>query len=107
MAEVLYLGPRVGGGQLKPEPAKVGAMVQWPIPKPKQVMAFLGTAGYYRKFVSQYSALAKPLTDLTQKRLSVLVVWSPACEVAFQALKTALASASILGAWDYSKKFWV
>ncbi|XP_075451775.1 E3 ubiquitin-protein ligase Topors-like [Ascaphus truei] len=70
-------------------------------------MAFLGTAGYYRKFVPQCSAVAKLLTDLTKKRQPVLVVWSPACEIAFQALKAALVSAPILVAPDYTKQFLV
>ncbi|XP_075425496.1 uncharacterized protein LOC142465423 [Ascaphus truei] len=103
---VLYLGHRVGGGHLKPEPTKVEAIVNWPVPcTKKQVLAFLGTACYYSKFVPQYSALAKPLTDLTKKRLSVLVAWSPKCGEAFKALKAALASTPILAASDYRKRY--
>uniref|UniRef100_A0A8C5LM99 ribonuclease H n=1 Tax=Leptobrachium leishanense TaxID=445787 RepID=A0A8C5LM99_9ANUR len=63
MSEVQYLGHRVGGGRQRPEPAKVEAVAQWPTPRTKtQVLAFLGTAGYYRRFVPNYSAIAKPLT---------------------------------------------
>ncbi|CAN2391270.1 K02A2.6-like [Pristimantis euphronides] len=46
MTEVQYLGHRVGGGVLKPEPGKVDAISTWPTPRTKkQVMSFLGTAG--------------------------------------------------------------
>ncbi|CAM4513486.1 unnamed protein product [Lepidochelys kempii] len=48
MAEVSYLGHRVGNGRLKPEPAKVEVIRDWPTPHPeKQVQAFIGMAGYY------------------------------------------------------------
>uniref|UniRef100_A0A8C5PG64 ribonuclease H n=1 Tax=Leptobrachium leishanense TaxID=445787 RepID=A0A8C5PG64_9ANUR len=70
MSEVQYLGHRVGCGRQRPKPAKVEAVAQWPTPRTKtQVLAFLGTAGYYRRFVPNYSAIAKPLTDLTRKNL--------------------------------------
>ncbi|CAM4624510.1 unnamed protein product [Lepidochelys kempii] len=48
MAEVSYLGHRVGSGRLKPEPAKVEVIRDWPAPHTKkQVQAFIGMAGYY------------------------------------------------------------
>ncbi|KAM8953265.1 adhesion G protein-coupled receptor F5-like [Pelodytes ibericus] len=108
MAEVQYLGYMVGSGQQKPEPAKIEAVAKWPTPRTKtQVLAFLGTAGYYRKFVPNYSALAKPLTDLTKKNLPKVVTWSPECEKAFQELKTALIHAPVLAAPDQTKRFLV
>ncbi|XP_063802613.1 uncharacterized protein LOC134979934 [Pseudophryne corroboree] len=106
MAEVQYLGHRVGGGKIRPEPAKVEAILNWPRPSnQKQVRAFLGLAGYYRRFVPQYSTLAKPLTDLTKKKYARQVAWSPECESAFVALKEALSSAPVVAAPDFSKKF--
>ncbi|XP_075697048.1 uncharacterized protein LOC142662718 [Rhinoderma darwinii] len=108
MAEVQYLGHRVGGGTLRPEPAKVEAISNWPTPQTKkQVLAFLGTASYYRKFVSHFSALAKPLNDLTRKNMPRMVKWAPACEEAFTALKTALTTAPVLAAPDYKRRFLV
>uniref|UniRef100_A0A8C5M4A9 Reverse transcriptase/retrotransposon-derived protein RNase H-like domain-containing protein n=1 Tax=Leptobrachium leishanense TaxID=445787 RepID=A0A8C5M4A9_9ANUR len=106
MAEVQYLGHRVGCGIQRPEPAKVEAILDWPTPVTKtQVLAFLGTAGYYRKFVPHYSDLAKPLTDLTKKSLPRQVLWSPECEQAFQRLKAALTQAPLLAAPNYNKRF--
>ncbi|XP_041424995.1 uncharacterized protein LOC121395491 [Xenopus laevis] len=106
MTEVQYLGHRVGSGTLRPEPGKVEAITNWPTPKTKkQVMSFLGTAGYYRKFVPNYSALAKPLTDLTKKKLARLVEWTADCDQAFKTLKTSLASAPVLQAPDFTRRF--
>ncbi|CAJ0945859.1 unnamed protein product [Ranitomeya imitator] len=108
MREVHYLGHRVGGNTLKPEPDKVGVIVNWPTPvTKKQVMSFLGTAGYYRRFVQHYSSLAKPLTDLTRKKLPHIVNWTDGCEGAFQALKTALCNDPVLKAVDSSRPFLV
>ncbi|XP_075056968.1 uncharacterized protein LOC142143157 [Mixophyes fleayi] len=108
MNEVQYLGHRVGGGTLHPEPTKVDAIAAWPTPKTKkQVMSFLGTAGYYRKFVPQYSSLAKPLTDLTKKKLPQVVTWTPDCEEAFTALKSALTQSPVLQAPDFDRRFTV
>lgn len=106
MTEVQYLGHRVGGGTLRPEPDKVEAITAWPTPTTKkQVMSFLGTAGYYRKFVPHYSTLAKPLTDLTKKKLPLQVKWTPDTEQAFLALKSALASHPVLQAPDFKRRF--
>ncbi|XP_040195045.1 uncharacterized protein LOC120928035 [Rana temporaria] len=106
MSEVQYLGHRVGCGKQRPEPAKIEAVLNWPVPRTKtQVLAFLGTAGYYRKFVPHYSDIAKPLTDLTKKTLPKQVLWSPECETAFHQLKTALTQAPILAAPDANKRF--
>ncbi|XP_069835633.1 uncharacterized protein [Dendropsophus ebraccatus] len=106
MTEVQYLGHRVGGGTLRPEQGKVEAVVAWPTPKTKkQVMSFLGTAGYYRKFIPNYSTLAKPLTDLTKKRLPQVISWTPDCEQALTALKQALASAPVLQSPDFNRQF--
>uniref|UniRef100_A0A803KDA6 Gypsy retrotransposon integrase-like protein 1 n=1 Tax=Xenopus tropicalis TaxID=8364 RepID=A0A803KDA6_XENTR len=106
MAEVQYLGHRVGSGRVMPEPAKVEVIVNWPTPTTqKQVLAFLGTAGYYRRFIPNYSAIAKPLTDLTSKRRPRVVTWTPECATAMSALKSALVNAPVLSAPDFSRGF--
>ncbi|XP_040262240.1 testis-expressed protein 11 [Bufo bufo] len=108
MAEVQYLGHRVGSGRQRPEPAKVEAIANWPQPRTKtHVLAFLGTAGYYRIFVPEYSALAKPLTDLTKKAVPKQVTWTPEYPDAFQRLKAALIEAPVLAAPNHTKLFLV
>ncbi|CAM4620318.1 unnamed protein product [Lepidochelys kempii] len=68
MAEVSYLGHQVGSGRLKPEPAKVEVIIDWPAPHTKkQVQAFIELAGYYRRFVPHFSAIATPITSVHRR----------------------------------------
>ena len=67
-AQVSYLGHIVGQGEVKPIDAKVKAISQFPVPKnKKELMQFLGMAGYYRHFRKNFSAIVKPLTNLLHK----------------------------------------
>lgn len=76
MQQCVYLGFIVGGGVLKPEVDKLQAIQQLPIPQTKRdVRAFLGITGYYRKFIADYATVAAPLTDLTKKNAPNKVVW--------------------------------
>jgi len=66
--EVMYLGHIIGSDGVKPDPAKVKAIMNFPTPKnPKNNKQFLGLAGYYRRFIPNFSKVAKPLTDLLKK----------------------------------------
>ena len=56
MSEVLYLGHKIGRGQVKPEESKLVAAKEYPQPKSKR--AFLGLVGYYRKFIPQFASWA-------------------------------------------------
>ena len=64
---------------------------------------FLGLAGYYRRFIPEFSRIAKPMTELLKK--GVKFYWSIQCEEAFQKLKTLLTSAPILAQPDTTKPF--
>eukprot|EP00245_Coleochaete_scutata_P000411 TRINITY_DN1051_c1_g1_i1.p1 TRINITY_DN1051_c1_g1~~TRINITY_DN1051_c1_g1_i1.p1 ORF type:complete len:1227 (+),score=252.29 TRINITY_DN1051_c1_g1_i1:430-3681(+) len=91
-----YLGHMVHPGGLGVQQAKVEAIEM--VPRPEDVSrlrAFLGLAGYYRRFVQGYSTIAKPLTLLT--RLDQPYEWGEAQEGAFRKLKERLVSAPILG----------
>ncbi|CAM4532736.1 unnamed protein product [Lepidochelys kempii] len=106
MAEVSYLGHRVGSGRLKPELAKVEVIRDWPAPHiKKQVQAFIGLAGYSRRFVPRFSAIATPITELCKKGKPDKVVWTEQCQEAFRALKEALVSGPVLANPDFDKPF--
>ena len=63
---VEYLGLIVSEGELRMDPVKLQAIEDWPRPKTvKEVQKFLGFCNFYRRFVKDYSALARPLFDLT------------------------------------------
>ena len=65
-----YTGHVIGGGQVRLNPQKLDAVRDYPTPVSKnQVGAFLGLAGYYRRFVSHFSTIAEPLTELTKSRI--------------------------------------
>ena len=103
-ATVTFLGHVVGEGLVKPIQAKVQAIDAFPTPVgKKQLMRFLGMAGYYRKFCPNFSTIAEPLTHLLGKR--VKFVWSPACEKAFTKLKAILRSSPVLAAPDFIVPF--
>ena len=74
-----FLGHIVGQGQVRPVEAKVEAISDFPVPTGKrQLMRFLGMAGYYRKFCNNFSVIAEPLTNLLGKKVSY--VWNEACQ---------------------------
>jgi len=68
---VKYLGHIVSERGVETDPEKVAALKSWPVPTNlKTLRSFLGFAGYYRRFIRGYSAIAKPLNDLTRGYLS-------------------------------------
>ena len=106
MPECVYLGHVVGSGRVSPEEAKVQAVRDFDTPKTKtQVRSFLGIAGYYRRFIPHYAALALPLTDLARKSQHNKVVWTPECAQAFEQLKTALCTTPVLKSPEFDKPF--
>ena len=102
--EVTFLGHKVSERGVEPDARKVEAIKNFPTPRtPKQLKSFLGLAGYYRRFVPQFSKVAAPLHKLLKK--DVKYVWGGPQEVAFQALKCRLMSEPILQFPDFSKEF--
>ncbi|KAJ8752685.1 hypothetical protein K2173_006487 [Erythroxylum novogranatense] len=74
---------------------KVEAVSNWPRPtKVTEIRSFLGMAGYYRRFVKDFSKIAAPLTKLTRKQ--VRFEWDDSCEQSFQKLKECLTSTPVL-----------
>jgi hypothetical protein len=66
--ELSYLGHIVTADGVKPAEKKITAVANFPTPNSqKDVKSFLGLAGYYRKFINNFSAKARPLTDLLKK----------------------------------------
>ena len=94
----------MGHGKVKPIDAKVEAISDFPVPTCKrQLMRFLGMAGYYRKFYNNVSVIAEPLTNLLSKRMRFK--WASDCQNAFDKLKTILRSEPILLAPNLNKEF--
>jgi hypothetical protein len=68
-----------------------------------EVRSFLGLAGYYRRFILNFSKIAKPITDLLKKGNKY--VWSEAYDEAFKHLKKLLTTSSVLAQPDTTKLF--
>ncbi|XP_072182212.1 uncharacterized protein [Diadema setosum] len=103
-SEVQFLGHVVGHGRVRPAAAKVQAVQDVPVPKTrKELMRFIGMAGYYRRFCHNFSDVVAPLTDLLRK--NVKFQWSAACQSAFDQVKAILSSGPVLAAPDFKKGF--
>ncbi|KAJ8019449.1 hypothetical protein HOLleu_41054 [Holothuria leucospilota] len=103
-AHVVYLGHVVGQGKVRPIKAKVEGIDKFPAPTDKrQLMRFLGMAGYYRRFCPNFSDIAAPLTKLLKKNEKF--DWTDNCQAAFELLKKALMSSPVLIAPDFEKQF--
>nr|KAG5688410.1 hypothetical protein BaRGS_001192 [Batillaria attramentaria]KAG5698105.1 hypothetical protein BaRGS_031795 [Batillaria attramentaria] len=95
--ELEYLGHRVGSGKLWPVDSKVDKIrgAARPTTK-KELRAFLGLAGFYRRFVPHFSEIALALTDKTKGGQPNKVKWDENCERAFQTLKARLCSSPVV-----------
>src|ERR1700680_1182957 len=93
--EISFLGHVINEYGIKMEPSKVDAVSKWPQPKNvHDIRSFLGLAGYYRKFVKDFSKIASPLTELLHK--SKKFQWTDEQEQAFHTLKVAVSTAPVL-----------
>ena len=102
--EVEFLGHLVGRDGVKMMEDKVQAISAWPTPQNvTDVRAFLGTAGYYRKFIQGFSAIASPLNHLTKDE--VKFEWKAEQQTAFEALKEAVKNGPVLALPDPNLPF--
>ena len=92
LIKVRFLGHVVSASGVSVDPKKV---INWERLKSVfEIRSFLGLAGYYRRFIEDFSRLAAPMTRLTRKE--VKFEWNDLCERAFHELKRRLTSAPIL-----------
>ncbi|KAA0057631.1 pol protein [Cucumis melo var. makuwa] len=104
LKQVSFLGHVVSKAGVSVDPAKIEAVTSWTRPSTvSEVPSFLGLAGYYRRFMENFSRIATPLTQLTRK--GAPFVWSKACEDSFQNLKQKLVTAPVLTVPDDSGSF--
>ena len=93
--EVIFLGHKVSEQGIETDPDKISAVKNWPTPTSvTEVRSFMGFCSYYRKFIKDFAAVARPLHKLTE--INTKFVWSEACEKSFQGIKNLLIEAPIL-----------
>ena len=127
--QIEYLGLKINKHGISPIQNKVQAITEWTRPETVyHLRSFLGSVGYYRKFIYNFSAIAAPLTELTkehaerQKAMATNVTmskwgrkvstqaisdkeWDDKCEQAFQSLKLAITTAPVLALPDNDKDY--
>ena len=112
--EIEYLGHVVSGKGIATNPKKVEAVAKWPTPKTVyDVRSFLGFVGYYRRFIKDFSKIAKPIREVitgleNQSKRSAkktFVEWTEAADSAFEHLKKLCTSTPILAYPDYKLPF--
>ena len=102
--EVGYLGHVITEEGVKPNPDKIKAVTQFSTPSsPKDIKSFLGLVSYYRRFIPDFSKIAKPLTSLLRK--DTVFKWENQQQLAFDTLKRKLTTAPILCYPDFTKPF--
>lgn len=102
--EVTYLGHIIGSDGVRPDPAKVSAVRNFPIPQnTTNIKQFLGLAGYYRRFIANFSHITRPLTNLLKK--DTPYTWEAKQQVAFDKIKEILCTEPLLQYPDFSKPF--
>ncbi|KAL0293701.1 UNVERIFIED_CONTAM: Transposon Ty3-I Gag-Pol polyprotein [Sesamum angustifolium] len=95
MEEIAFIGHVILKDGVQPDPTKVKAIMEWEPPKNvSEVRSFLGLAGNYKRFVKDFSVVAKPLTNLLKKNAPFN--WNDKCAQSFEKLKKRLTSAPIL-----------
>lgn len=80
--EVMYLGHIIVDNSVKPDKKTTDYVVQYPIPTNiKDVKSFLSLAGYYRRFIQNFSQIVKSLTTLLKKEAKF--IWTDLCQDSF------------------------
>lgn len=103
--ETEFLGHTITQAGVKPNPDKVEKILEWPIPSSqKQIKQFLGLAGYYRRFIQDYSKIAKPMTKFLRKG-AIVNTSDPEFLKAFETLKQIISTDQILAYPDFSQPF--
>ncbi|WVZ70634.1 hypothetical protein U9M48_019282, partial [Paspalum notatum var. saurae] len=104
LKEVSFLRHILSEKGVAVDPSKVKDVLNWKQPETvTEIQSFLGLAGYYCRFIKDFSKTAKPMTSLTKNNAKY--VWSSNCEKAFQTLKKLLTFAPVLAQPDVTKPF--
>ena len=106
--ELVYLGFVISKGELKMDPSKVEAIINWPTPTAiGEVRSFHGLATFYRKFIKNFSNICAPILDTIKGGGKTKFEWNNAANKSFEELKQKVAKYPILVLPDFNKVFTV
>jgi hypothetical protein len=95
LKEVQFLGHILSENRISVDPSKIQQVMEWKVPTSvSEIRSFLGLDGYYRRFIPDFSNIAKPMTQLPKKDHKF--AWTTKCETTFRALPTLLTTAPAL-----------
>jgi hypothetical protein len=101
---VKFLGHTISSDGISVDPSKVQEVLDWKPPTSvHQIHSFLGLAGYYRRFIPDFSRIVKPMTELLKKEIKFS--WNEKCKEAFHTLRAHLTTTPVLAQPDNSKPF--
>jgi hypothetical protein len=104
LEEIQFLGHILSANGVAIDPSKVKDILEWKPPTTVHlVQSFLGLAGYYRRFISDFSKIVKPITSLLKN--DTKFNWSSRCNKAFEQLKVLLTTPQVLAQLDIEKPF--
>jgi hypothetical protein len=104
LTEAAFLGHVVFAGGVLVDPGKVKDVLNWKLPTDvSEIHSFLRLAGYYCRFIQDFSKIAKPMTRVLEK--GKVFKWTQDCQESFEELKKCLTTMSVLILPDLSKKF--
>ena len=111
--EIKYLGHVVSKQGVSSDPDKIKAVTEWPQPTTvTEVRSFLGFVSYYRRFIPNFSKVAKPLNQLLQnlegspsQKKKFKVQWGPEQQEAFEALQRLCTESPVLAYADFKAPF--
>lgn len=102
--QVTYLGHKITDNGILPDDSKYEVINKYPAPtNADAVKRFIAFCNYYRRFIPNFAEIARPLNQLTRKK--VKFVWSPECQMSFATLKSLLLDPKILQYPDFNKQF--
>jgi len=102
--KVEYLGMVIEEGKISMDTSKLKGIQDWPVPTTiKQVRGFLGFGNFYRRFILNFSDIARPLNELLKKDRKF--DWTPECQSSFEEMKKRFTEEPVLAMPDHSRPF--
>ena len=106
--EIKYLGYQLGKNALSPIPSRIDDIIKMPLPDNKKALrSFMGTIGYYNRFIKDFSTIAAPINEMLKKNTSNKLQWNDERIGCFNKLKNCLINGPILVLPDTNKVFYL
>jgi hypothetical protein len=104
LKQVSFLGHIISKGGIFVDPSKIQDVLSWNAPMSiGDIWSFLGLAGYYRRFIEEFSKITKPMAELLEKDKKFK--WTPTCKASFEELKKQLTTTPVLVMPNMEKSF--